>query len=119
MVKNPPVNARDTGDLGLISGWGISHGEGNSNPLQYSCLVNPMNRVWRTMVHGGHKQPDRTEQLSTYAHTKGERQGRNTERLPSLYNNEKIMLLLNRCLTTHRNPTTRDRKAKILLIYYS
>ena len=38
MVKNPPANA---GDLGLIPGSGRSPGEGNGNPLQYSCLENP------------------------------------------------------------------------------
>ena len=41
------------GDLGLISGWGRSPGEGNDNPLQYSCLGNPMDRgAWRATVHG-------------------------------------------------------------------
>ena len=44
MVKNPPANARDIRDLGLISGSGRSLGEGNGNPLQYSCLENPMDR---------------------------------------------------------------------------
>ena len=38
MVKNPPASA---GDLGLIPGSGRSPGEGNGNPLQYSCLGNP------------------------------------------------------------------------------
>ena len=38
VVKNPLVNA---GDTGLIPGSGRSHGEGNGNPLQYSCLGNP------------------------------------------------------------------------------
>ena len=41
VVKNPPVNARD---VGLISGSGRSPGESNGNPLQYSCLGNPMDR---------------------------------------------------------------------------
>ena len=41
MVKNPPANA---GDGGLINGWGISPGEENGNPLQYSFLGNPMDR---------------------------------------------------------------------------
>ena len=36
------VSAYNAGDLGLIPGSGISPGEGNSNPLQYSCLENPM-----------------------------------------------------------------------------
>ena len=39
MVKNPPANA---GEVGLISGLGRSPREGNGNPLQYSCLGNPM-----------------------------------------------------------------------------
>ena len=41
VVKNPPVIARD---VGLISGPGRTPGEGNGNPLQYSCLGNPMER---------------------------------------------------------------------------
>ena len=41
VVENPPANA---GDAGLIPGSGRSPGEGNGNPLQYSCLENPMDR---------------------------------------------------------------------------
>ena len=44
VVKNPPVNARDAGDSGSIPGSGRFPGEGNSNPLQYSCLENPTDR---------------------------------------------------------------------------
>ena len=44
-VKNLPVNAGDTGDMGSIPELGRSPGEGNGNPLQYSCLENPMDRV--------------------------------------------------------------------------
>ena len=44
MVKNPPANAGDVRDAGLIPGSGRSPGEGNGNPLQYSCLENPMDR---------------------------------------------------------------------------
>ena len=49
MVKNPPAHARDTeagdtGDAGLIPGWGRSPGGGNGNVLQYSYLDNPLNR---------------------------------------------------------------------------
>ena len=40
-VKNPPANV---GDMGLIPGWGRSPEEGDGNPLQYSCLENPMDR---------------------------------------------------------------------------
>ena len=50
VVKNPPANA---GDVGLIPGSERSLGEGNGNPLQYSCLENPMDRgAWQTIVHG-------------------------------------------------------------------
>ena len=48
--KYPPANA---GDAGCISGSGGSPGEGNGNPLQYSCLGNPMDRgTWQATVHG-------------------------------------------------------------------
>ena len=50
MVKNPPANA---GDMGFIPGLGRSPGEGNGNPLQYSCLGNPMDReAWQATVLG-------------------------------------------------------------------
>ena len=46
-------SACNSGDLGLIPGLGRSPGEGNGNPLQYSCLENPMDRgSWRATVHG-------------------------------------------------------------------
>ena len=44
VVKNPPAKAGDIRDMGVISGSGRSSGEGNGNPLQYSCLKNPMDR---------------------------------------------------------------------------
>ena len=44
MVKNPPASAEDTKDMGSIPGLGKSLGIGNGNPLQYSCLGNPMDR---------------------------------------------------------------------------
>ena len=44
MVKNLPANAGDPGDTGLIPGSGKSPGEENGNPLQYSCLENPMDK---------------------------------------------------------------------------
>ena len=51
MVKNPSVNARDLGDSGSISGLGRSPGGGHGNPLQYSCLENPMDRgTWWVTV---------------------------------------------------------------------
>ena len=50
MVKNPPTNA---GDASLIPGLGRNLGEGNGNPLQHSCLGNPMDRGTRQApVHG-------------------------------------------------------------------
>ena len=44
VVKNPPANAGDAGDLGSIPRLGRYSGERNGNPLQYSCLENFMNR---------------------------------------------------------------------------
>ena len=53
MVKNPPVNAGDIRDVGLLPGSGRSLGEGHGNPLQYSCLDNPTDRgAWWATVHG-------------------------------------------------------------------
>ena len=46
-------SACNAGDLGSISGWGRSPGEGNCYPLQYSCLESPMDRgVWQATFHG-------------------------------------------------------------------
>ena len=60
VVKNLPDNARASG---LIPGSGRSPGEGNGNPLQYSCLGNPMDRgAWRAIVHGITKELDVTWQ---------------------------------------------------------
>ena len=51
--KNSPANAGDLGHTGLIPELGRSPGEGNGNPLQYSCMKNPMDRrAWRATVHG-------------------------------------------------------------------
>ena len=50
MVKNPPANV---GDVGSTPGLGRLPGGGNSNPLQFSCLKNPMDmEAWRAIVHG-------------------------------------------------------------------
>ena len=58
VVKNLPTNA---GDAGLIPGLGRSPGEGKGNPLQYSCLRNPMDRgVWWARAHGVAKMSDMT-----------------------------------------------------------
>ena len=60
-MKNPPASAGDVTDMGLIPGSEGSPGEGNGNPLQYSCLGNPMDRgaSWAT-VHGVTKKSDTT-----------------------------------------------------------
>ena len=52
MVKNLPANAGDIRDVGSIPGSGKSPGGGHGNPLQYSCLENPMDRgAWWATVH--------------------------------------------------------------------
>ena len=57
-VKNLPASA---GDTGLIPGWGRSLGGGHGNPLQYSCLENPMDRgAWWTIVPGVTKELEMT-----------------------------------------------------------
>ena len=64
MVKNLPANARDADS---IPGLGRSSGDRHSNPLQYSCLENPMDRgPWWATVQGGCKESGTTERLSTY-----------------------------------------------------
>ena len=56
LVKNLPANAEDTRYAHLIPGLGRSPGEGNGNPLQYSCLENSMGReAWWTTIHGAAK----------------------------------------------------------------
>ena len=58
MVKSPPANA---GDVDSVPGSGRSPGEGNGNPLQYSCLRHPMDRgAWLAIVHGVTKELDTT-----------------------------------------------------------
>ena len=52
MVKNPPANAGDIRDSGSIPGLGRFSGGGHGNPLQYSCLENPMDRgAWQATAH--------------------------------------------------------------------
>ena len=72
--KESACNARATGDTGLIPGSlgpGRSPGEGYGNPLQYSCLENPMDRgVWWVTVHGVAKSQTRLKRLSIYMHAR-------------------------------------------------
>ena len=66
VVKNPPANAGDLRDEDSIPGLGRSPGEGNSNPLQYSCLENPIDRgTWWATVHGVTKSQTQLKQLSS------------------------------------------------------
>ena len=52
MVKNPPANAGDVRDAGVFPGSGRSPGGGYGNPLESSCLENPMDRgAWQAAVH--------------------------------------------------------------------
>ena len=52
VVKNLPANAGDVRDAGSIPGLGRSPGGGHGNPLQYSCLENPMDKgAWQATVH--------------------------------------------------------------------
>ena len=64
VVKNPPANAEDAGDVCSIPGSEGSPGEGNASPLQYSCLENPTDRGgWPVGCSPwGHKELDTTEQ---------------------------------------------------------
>ena len=67
MVKNPLANKGDAGDMGLIPGSGRFPGEGNGNPLQYSCLENSMDReAWWVIVHGVSKSQTGLKQLSVH-----------------------------------------------------
>ena len=53
VIKNPPADAVDIRDMGSIPGSRRSPGKGNGNPLQYSCLENPMDGgAWWATVHG-------------------------------------------------------------------
>ena len=55
------TKAGDARDMGLIAGLGKSPGEGNGNPLQCSCLGNPVDRgAWQATILGGHKESDMT-----------------------------------------------------------
>ena len=67
VVKNFPANARDLRDTSLIPGLGGSPEGGHDNPLQYSCLDNPMDRgAWRATVHRVAKSRTRLKRLSMH-----------------------------------------------------
>ena len=68
LVKDPPANAGDIRDAVSVPGLGRSPGEGNDNPLQYSCLGNPMDReTWQAVVHRATKSWTLLKRLSTHA----------------------------------------------------
>ena len=70
MVKNPPANAGDAGDMSSIPESERSTGGGSGNPLQYSCLGNPTERgAWQATVYGGCKESDTTKRAHTHTHT--------------------------------------------------
>ena len=69
MVKKPAANAGDIREVGLIPESGRSPGGGNGNPLQDSCLENPMDRGdWRAIVHRVTNSWIQLKQLSTAQH---------------------------------------------------
>ena len=61
LVKNLPANAGEPRDAGSTPRWGRSPGGGNGNPLQYSCLENPMDREAWQVAPWGHKEADTTK----------------------------------------------------------
>ena len=66
VAQTVKVSAYKAGDPGLIPGSGRSSGEGNGNPLQYSCLENPMNGgAWQATVHGVAKSWTRLSNFTT------------------------------------------------------
>ena len=65
MVKSPPANRGDARDGGLIPELGRFPGGGNGNPLQHSCLENPMDKgAWKVTVHRVPKSWTRTSKLN-------------------------------------------------------
>ena len=70
VVKKPPANAGDTRDMGSIPGSGSAPGGGNGNPLQYSCLENPIDRgAWWTTVHRVTKSRTQLKHLSMHKYS--------------------------------------------------
>ena len=68
VVKNPPANAGDIRQEGLIPGLGRSPGGGHGNSLQYSCLENPKDRgAWWATVHRVAQSWTQLKQLSMHA----------------------------------------------------
>ena len=88
VVKNLPANAGDIRDMSSIPGLGRSPGEGHGNPLQYSCLENPMDRgAWGTTVHGVTKSQTRLKQLSMHTCDQHRYQSIFREQFQSIFQN--------------------------------
>ena len=67
-ISDGKESAHSAGDLGLIPGSGRFSGEGRDNPLQYSCLVNPMDRgAWQATVYGVAKNQTWLSDLFIYS----------------------------------------------------
>ena len=68
VVKNPPANTGEVRDAGSVPGLGRSPGEGHCNPLQYSCLENPMaSGAWWATIHRVAKSQTQLKRLSMHA----------------------------------------------------
>ena len=84
VVKNPPARTGGIRDMSSFPGLGRSPGGGHGNPLQCSCLENPMNRgTWRAIVHRVTKSQTRLKRLSTHAHTEAQIHSQEGEELLS------------------------------------
>ena len=67
VVQNPPAKAGDIRDMGSVPGLGRFPGGGHGNPLQYSCLENPMDRgAWQATVRKVAKSQTRLKRLSRH-----------------------------------------------------
>ena len=88
VVKNPHANAGGIRDTGSIPGLGRSPGEGHGNPVQYSCLENPMDRgARRAIVHRASKSWTRQKQLSKHSQT-------NIKQITNTVQNRELYLIL-------------------------
>ena len=73
VVKNSLAKAGDSSDAGSIPGYGKSPEERNGNPLQYSCLGNPLDRgAWRATIHGVAKSQTQLSDSHTHTWPRGE-----------------------------------------------
>ena len=100
VLKNLPANARDTGDMGLIPGWGRFPGGGHGILFLHSCLENPMARgAWRATVHGVTKNQTQLKPLSTHT---GQSVKRGQAKKISSYKNPKQTFLVNTIKKTIR-----------------